>query len=149
MVRADIYGNLAARARPCYPRMELCRGCHIARILVVDDEPLVAMLVQQWIAELGHETIGPAGSIRGALELLGASRPDAAILDLSVDEGPTYPVADALAVRSIPFAFASGHGRNAIDEKYRDGALLAKPFDFAQFSSAVDLLLTGSPSQPR
>ncbi len=56
----------------------------MARVLVLDDEPLIALLLRDWLEELGHETIGPANTVQSALELIGNEPVEAALLDLSV-----------------------------------------------------------------
>ena len=80
----------------------------MARILVIDDEPLIAMAVSEWLADLGHVVVGPAADLASALAL--AEEPiDAAILDVSLGKDDSAPVARRLIDKKIPFAVASGH----------------------------------------
>jgi len=112
----------------------------MARILIVDDEPLIAEMMEEWLAELGHVVVGPAHDLARALELA-ESDVDAAIVDLSLGKDTSYPLADALSARGLPFALATGHGRDSIEPRYREQATLTKPFEFATFRGAVDQLM--------
>ena len=100
------------------------------RILVVDDEPLIGMLLEDWLAELGYETVGPATSLGAALALIEGARLDAAIIDVSLGQQSGYPVAAALSARGIPFAFATGHAGGALEVPYDSAPVLFKPFDY-------------------
>ena len=116
------------------------------KILVVDDEPLIAMMIADWLADQGLETIGPAHSVSQALALLEKEAADAAILDVSLGDDDCYGIAEALAVKGIPFAFATGHGADAMAERYAGIATVSKPFDFEIVRSVVAKLLEGPPS---
>ena len=111
----------------------------MARILIVDDEPLIAMMAGDWLDELGHAAVGPAHDLDGALAL--AERDlDAAILDLTLGAHESYPVAVRLRERGVPFAFATGHGREYLKPDFRDAPQLSKPFEFETFRSIVEAL---------
>ncbi len=113
----------------------------MARILIVDDEPLIAMMAEEWLSELEHAVIGPAYDLDGALALAEGDRPDAAILDLTLGTQDSYPVAARLRELTVPFAFASGHGREFLAPEFRDALLLPKPFEFETFRVLVGTLL--------
>lgn len=108
------------------------------RILVLDDEPLIAMLIQEWLAELGCETLGPAGSVAAALDLIEDTALDGAILDVSLGGENCYSVADVLHQRQVPFAFATGRDAGAIDGRFQGALLLPKPFDLDAIRRVVD-----------
>jgi CheY-like chemotaxis protein len=112
----------------------------MARILIVDDEPLIAAMLEEWLSELGHVAVGPAHSLAQALELAGGDV-DAAIIDVSLGKDNSYPLADALIARGLPFALATGHGRDGVEPSYREQATLMKPFEFAAFRGAVNQLI--------
>ena len=114
------------------------------RILVVEDETLIAMLVEDWLAELKCETVGPVGSAAEALALVEGGELDGAILDVSLDGHDSFAVADALRVRQVPFVFATGHGFGRVAERFKDAPTLAKPYDFERVRAAVATLLDGS-----
>jgi CheY-like chemotaxis protein len=111
------------------------------RILVVEDEMLIAILVEDWLAELACDTVGPVGSATEALALIEAGELDGAILDVSLDGHDSFAVADALRARDVPFAFATGHGAGRIAERFKDAPTLAKPYDFERVRAAVTVLL--------
>ncbi len=114
----------------------------MAHILVVEDEPLISALTQDWLSELGHVVVGPAADLASALKLA-ATPIDAAIIDVSLGRHSGYPVAEALAARAAPFVFATGHGVDAIDPAWRGRPTLVKPFDFEAFRRAVEGVLGG------
>jgi CheY-like chemotaxis protein len=111
------------------------------RILVLDDEPLISMMLRDWLAELSCETVGPAYSVRGALDLIGPGTLDAAILDVSLGRENSYPVADALCKLGIPIALATGYGGAGIDPRFKDALVLSKPFGFEAVKRVVDRLI--------
>jgi CheY-like chemotaxis protein len=86
------------------------------RILVVEDEFLVALELEQLLGGRGCQVVGPAPSVGRALALLGVERVDAAVLDVNVDGGRVTPVAEALKAREIPFVLATGYGTSAFPE---------------------------------
>jgi CheY-like chemotaxis protein len=112
------------------------------RILVLDDEPLISMMVQDWLTELSCETVGPAYSVRGALDLIKTVTVDAAILDVSLGSENCCPVADALLKLGIPVAFATGYGGMGIDPRFKDAVILSKPFSFEAVKGVVDRLIS-------
>ncbi len=111
----------------------------MARILIVDDEPLIAMMAEDWLDELGHAAVGPAHDLDGALALVDRDL-DAAILDLTLGGQESYPVAERLREIGIPFAFATGHGREYLKPDFRDAPQLSKPFEFETFRLVVEAL---------
>jgi CheY-like chemotaxis protein len=115
------------------------------KILVVDDEPLIAMMIADWMTEQGLETLGPAHSVAQALALLETDAADAAILDVSLGDGDCYDLAEVLAAKGIPFAFATGHGADAMGQRFADVVTVSKPFDFEIVRSVVSKLLGTSP----
>ena len=112
----------------------------MARILVVDDEPLISAMTEDWLSELGHSVVGPAHNLAAALKLAEMDL-DAAIVDLALGKDKSYPLADALIARRIPFALTTGYGPDGIEPKYRAHSTLGKPFEFATFRRVVDELL--------
>jgi CheY-like chemotaxis protein len=119
------------------------------RVLVVEDEPLIAMLVEDWLAELACETVGPAATAARALALIAEAPIDGAILDVSLDGHDSFAVAAALRERAIPFAFATGHANARIEDRFKDAPRLAKPFDFAHVRDVLAILLDGGLASSR
>jgi CheY-like chemotaxis protein len=116
------------------------------RILVLDDEPMISMMLEGWLTELDCETVGPAHSLSAALKLLEHVTPDGAILDVSLGNNENcYPVARVLLDRGVPFAIATGHDSKDVDPRYMPELVLSKPFDFAAVKAAVMKLIDRVP----
>jgi CheY-like chemotaxis protein len=98
------------------------------RILVVEDEAAISLLLEDMLLDFGCEVIGPAARLSAALEAVSREQVDLAILDVNVAGEPIYPVAEALAQRSIPFVFSTGYGSAGIRDAFRDRPVLQKPF---------------------
>ena len=104
------------------------------RVLVAEDEAIVAMLVEDELLEAGAEVVGPAGSVGDALQLIEAASRDgglsAAVLDIDLEGEAVTPVADMLAALDVPFLFATGYDREHCDTgRHRAVPVLHKPFD--------------------
>lgn len=121
-----------------------CKGPRdaILRILVVEDASLIAMMIQDMLADLGHEVVGPFGQLAKAVEAARRERLDAAILDVNLDGAPVYPVAEALAAQGIPFLFATGYGNGGLREPWSGRPTLAKPFYRGDLERALARLLS-------
>jgi CheY-like chemotaxis protein len=113
----------------------------VPRILVVDDEPLISMLVEGWLTELGCDVVGPARSVEEGLSLADQGQLDGAILDVNLAGQNSYSVASALQQRGIPFAFATGDCGLAPESGFENPILLAKPFNFDGVKLVLDKLL--------
>jgi len=115
-------------------------GCRLSglRLLVVEDEALVAMLLEDTLRALGCRCVGPAGNVAQALALLERETVDLALLDVNLGGGErSYPVADRLAARGIGFIFVTGYGTSGIDRRYDPVRVLQKPFDEHQLAQAI------------
>ena len=99
------------------------------RVLIVEDEALVAMLVEDALLDAGAEVIGPVATVTEALALLDSAVPDAAVLDLNLAGETSTPVADVLAQRGIPFVVATGYGAEGLPPGHAKVPVLAKPYD--------------------
>jgi CheY-like chemotaxis protein len=98
------------------------------RVLVVEDEAAISLLLEDMLLDFGCEVIGPAARLSAALDAVGREPVDLAILDVNVAGEAIYPVAEALVQRSIPFVFSTGYGSAGIKDAYRDRPVLQKPF---------------------
>ena len=110
------------------------------RILVVEDEMLIAMTIEDALQESGGEIVGPVATLEAALKLAEEEKFDAAILDVTIRGGKVYPVAERLLARGIPFVLASGHEDWALPEALRDKPRLMKPFTAAALEEQLKLL---------
>lgn len=106
-------------------------------ILLVEDDPLVAMMLEGYLDALGYELIGPAESIATALHLIGTATFDSAIVDVHLANGEiSAPVAAALKAAGKPFLVTTGH-QVALDPAYDGAPLLAKPFTLTSLEAAL------------
>lgn len=98
------------------------------RILVVEDEYLIADVLQHWLQEAGAEVIGPVPDVDQALDLIEDHCPDAAVLDINLgDRGTSFPIADRLEVLRVPYMFAVGNAERATAAGYNGPPVLVKP----------------------
>lgn len=99
------------------------------RILVVEDEFLVAALLEDDLNAAGYAVVGPFTSLASATQAARGGRLDLAILDVNLNGEMVYPLADELLARKVPFIFLSGYGLQDMPEKYRGAPRIAKPYD--------------------
>lgn len=109
----------------------------MARILIVEDEILIAMLLEDIVTDLGHDPVGPMMRLQTALDAAEREEIDFAILDINLAGQQSFPVADRLMRRGIPFIFASGYGRAGLTEAYSAIPVLQKPYDATQIARAI------------
>jgi CheY-like chemotaxis protein len=112
------------------------------RILVVEDEMLVLMAIEDMLGDLGCKVVVAAATNEQAIALIEAQHFDAALLDLNLNGVRSYPVADVLAARGVPFAFATGYGRSALRDIDGQRPLLQKPFVSASLKTMLVGLLS-------
>jgi CheY-like chemotaxis protein len=107
-------------------------------MLIVEDDPLVAMMLEDALGALGHDIAGDAGDIASALDLIARMELDAAIVDVYLESGmPCDAVAEALAARSIPFLVATGGFVGQPGPCWNDRPILAKPFTLESLETAL------------
>jgi ActR/RegA family two-component response regulator len=112
------------------PRADALRG---RRLLVVEDEYLIAAALERALEDRGAEVVGPAGSVENALRLVEAEgdRLDGAVLDINLRDERVYPVADVLAARGVPFVFLTGYDAQVIPDTYAGVPRSEKPVSTA------------------
>ena len=98
------------------------------RVLVVEDEMMVSMLIEDMLTDLGCTVIGPAARLDEAMELASKGGIDCAVLDVNLGGQPIFPLADYLRAQGAPFAFATGYGDAGLREVDRGSPVLQKPF---------------------
>lgn len=111
------------------------------RVLLVEDESMVAMLAEDMLVDLGCDVV-VAMRLDQALAQVQASDFDLAVLDVNLGSTRSYPVADALFERSVPFLFATGYGLKGVEPDYRVVPVLQKPYQQTQMQRLLEHLLT-------
>ncbi|WP_374468332.1 response regulator [Phenylobacterium sp.] len=108
------------------------------RILVVEDEMTIALLIEDMLTDLGHEVVGLAMRLPQALQMADAQPCDFAILDINLDGRFSFPVAERLQARGVPFIFASGYGSAGLEPPWRGAVtVIRKPFQLQDLAGAI------------
>lgn len=118
------------------------------RIFLVEDETLVAVMIEQMVEELGGTVVGSEAGIDGALTFLAKhhSEIDVALLDVNLNGNRSYDVANAISGHGIPLVFATGYTDDDIITEWRSRPVLAKPFRLAELEGALAMALSPGPA---
>ena len=109
---------------------------------MVEDEMIVAWLLEDMLADLGCAVVGPAANVNQALAMIDAEAIDLAVLDVNLNGQMSYPIADALAARGVPFVFSTGYDKDSLLDGYRTFPVLQKPFHQSELGDMLAKLLT-------
>ena len=113
----------------------------MAKVLVAEDELLIAMDIIDELSAAGFGTMGPFATRTQALDYCRTHTPDCAVLDVRLQDGDCFPLADYLAEHHVPIVFHSGHAnRGALTERYNNAEVLPKPSPTSQIATAVEKL---------
>ncbi|MDB5317025.1 MAG: chemotaxis protein CheY [Rhodospirillales bacterium] len=104
---------------------------------------MVVWMLEDMLTDLGFEMVGPAVRVGEALELVDAEVFDAAVVDINLAGTQSFPVADALAARGIPFTFATGYDRSSLPSEYQRFSCLRKPYRISDLREALDQIMEG------
>lgn len=107
------------------------------RVLVVEDEMIVAMLVEDMMGDMGFEVAGVAGRLNDAFQLLEKTDFDLAVLDVSLNGELVFPFAQALEEKKIPFVFATAYGARGIPQEFAGHPVVQKPFRTQDLAGAI------------
>jgi DNA-binding response OmpR family regulator len=110
---------------------------HGARLLIVEDEYLLAREMADYFESIGANIVGPVGTVERALALIASSRIQIAVLDVNLRDERVYPVADDLTSKKIPFVFASGYGSELEPDVYAGVPRCIKPVELAVLAKAL------------
>lgn len=113
------------------------------RILVVEDEVLIALEIEERLQRLGCEIVGPVGRLERALELARSTALDGALLDVNVKGGLVYPVAEELLARQVPVIFSTGYAPDTLPPVFRSLPCLRKPFGTGQLETVAQEAFVG------
>lgn len=116
----------------------------MSKVLIVEDEALIAMLLEEMLADRGFLVAGVAATLEEGEQLAGALDIDAAILDVSLNGSHVFPVAEKLSERSIPFVFTTGYGEAGLPRQWSDRPVFTKPYDITELTEALAQLMPAS-----
>jgi len=119
-------------------------GSGAKRVLVVEDDVMIRMLIEDMLNDLGFAVAAEAAKVREALAAVQSIDIDVAILDVNLSGETTGPVAEALAERGTPFVFATGYGEHTLPEQFRNRPLLKKPFQIDGLKRMLDAALAST-----
>ena len=111
------------------------------RVLVVEDEMMVLIMIEDMLADLGCTSVIAAATVNQAITLIEAQSFDVAMLDMNLNGNDSYGVAEALAARDVPFVFSTGYSGDDLRDGYRDRPVLKKPFLDKELVEILTLLL--------
>ena len=113
------------------------------RVLIVEDEGMVAMLVEGMLMDLGYEPVAIVGDLDKAMSIAASADFDLAVIDVNLNGRSSYPVAEILVERNIPFVFATGYGKQGLPPEWREVPVLQKPFPARELEDVIDRALAG------
>jgi DNA-binding response OmpR family regulator len=121
-----------------------------ASILLVEDEPLIRMMLLEMIEEIGHTVVAEAGTVVDARSLAEIEDYDLAILDINLQGLSAQPVAEAITARGLPLFFLSGYGSTGVPDGFKGAAVLSKPCSPDMLKDAIDAVLpSDEPNEAR
>ena len=119
------------------------------RVLLVEDEVLVAMMLEEILEEFGCEVVGPISRIEAAKAAIEHNGFDCALLDINLRGQPVYPVAELLTEHAVPFGFVTGYGKSGVAEKFASCPVLHKPFSSRELADVLTRLTRGRKAKQR
>src|SRR4051812_2540132 len=125
------------RPTPGLPANHTPMRLAVPRVLVVEDEMTVALLIEDMVSELAYEVAGVVPRLEDAMRLLDSESFDLAMLDVHIDGKTVFPFAAELEAREIPFLFATAYGSRGIPEEFRGHLVLQKPFGPVELRRAL------------
>jgi DNA-binding response OmpR family regulator len=111
------------------------------RILIVEDDYLIAMMLAETLEAAGWQVVGPIGRLAEAVDTAATEGIDVAVLDINLGGWAVYPVAQVLAARNVPFLFLTGYGTEIVQRPYCERPRLGKPIKAAELIGTVTRLL--------
>ncbi len=116
------------------------KGIRVPRVLIVEDEHLIQLMLAEMISQIGYEIAGTAANLDEAKESAAGLDVDLAVLDVNVGGEKVFPVADTLRGRGVPFCFVTGYGVAGVPEQYRLNPIIQKPFQETDLARTLQTL---------
>jgi DNA-binding NtrC family response regulator len=110
------------------------------RVLIVEDEAMIRMMLADMLADIGHDVAAEAATLDEARRCAEETDFDFAILDVNLNGEQIFPVVDIIGRRNLPFLLSTGYGANGLPEAYRSAPVLQKPFELDRLRAAIDKL---------
>ena len=110
------------------------------RVLVVEDEMLVLIMIEDMLADLGCQSVASAATVDKALALIDAQVFDVALLDVNLNGNDSHPVAEALSARGVPFVYSTGNTGQSMRDGYSGQPVLKKPFKYEELAAILTRL---------
>lgn len=111
-----------------------------SRVLLVEDEMLIAMHMEDMLIELGFEVVGPAMRLKRAVQLAESQKIDVALLDVNLAGEQSFPVARILSQRNVPFVFVTGYGAAGLIDEFKGMPALQKPVEKHRLATLLDTI---------
>lgn len=119
----------------------MARALENRRILIVEDEVIIALALEDMLMEIGCDVVGPAFSVSAGQKLAAREAMDAAVLDINVGGESSDSVAQTLQSRGIPFLFSTGYGLSAVPNGFEDRLVLQKPYTLETLGRALEQVI--------
>ena len=116
-------------------------GTGKTRVLLIEDESLVAMLIEEMLVDRGFDVVGVVSQLATGMQFARDHTFDCAVLDVNLDGQYSYPIAELLRARGIPFLFVTGYGSGGLEPEFKHAPVLAKPFTMADLGAALERLM--------
>lgn len=113
-----------------------------ANVLIVDDEPLIAMMIADWLDEFGCSAVGPVGTAPAAVSLIEKGDIDAVLLDVTLGTGNSFELADLARQKGLAVGFITGRAAGDLPERFRGTPVLGKPFEYNAFEALLTRLIS-------
>jgi len=120
----------------------------VRRILIIEDETMIAMMVEDFLTDLGWNVVGLVGTLDRAMAMARDADIEAAVLDLNLDGQDSFAAAEILSGRGIPFVFATGYGLDGVADRFRDVPTVTKPFHRDELDHALRQAMAPSGGSP-
>lgn len=111
------------------------------RVLLVEDEAILAMALEDILGHLGCVVVGPALTVADGHRLASDAQLDAGVLDINMGNGPNFTIAEILRTRSVPFCFSTGYGLAGVPSQYADVPVLQKPYSDDRLAAMLRTML--------